>query len=125
MKQLCLTPLLAMPEYGRGVYFSSRRSFSELFFGWPADITSRSSPSSMQKLKFVDQLQGTEDVIFKLFKKKFNSIDTTHLERWIQPENTDWRQQRAEDVLEWADLHMSEGTWPREDYREMVEFTVS
>ena len=68
---------------------------------------------------------GPEDVLFKLFKKKFNLIDTTHLEGWIWPANTDWRHQRAEDVLEWADLHMSQGTWPREDYREMVELTVS
>ena len=68
---------------------------------------------------------GPDDVLFKLFKKKFNLIDTTQLERWIWPANTDWRHQRAEDVLEWADLHMSQGTWPREDYREMVELTVS
>ena len=68
---------------------------------------------------------GPDDVLFKLFKKKFNLIDITQLERWIWPANTDWRHQRAEDVLEWADLHMSQGTWPREDYREMVELTVS
>ena len=71
LKQLCLTLLLAIPEYGRGVYFSLRRSFSELFFGWPADITPRSSSSNMQTLKFVDQLQGQKT--FSLSSLRRNS----------------------------------------------------
>ena len=35
-----------------------------------------------------------------------------------------FRYRRAADVLQWADAHMEVATWPREDYRELVELTV-
>ena len=44
---------------------------------------------------------------------------------WEWPDNlNDWRHQRANDVLLWADYHMQHATWPREDYRAQLEFVV-
>ena len=68
---------------------------------------------------------GPDDVLFKLFKKNFHLMDLTQLQLWTMPANAnDWRRKRAADVLAWANRHMCEGTWPREDYRELVELTV-
>ena len=36
----------------------------------------------------------------------------------------DWLHQRGSEVLEWTVMHMQLATWPREDYRELIELTV-
>ena len=44
---------------------------------------------------------------------------------WTWPAHTlDWRHQKADKVLKWADDHMQKATWPREDYRELLELVV-
>ena len=46
-------------------------------------------------------------------------------EIWVWHNHGDWSFQRASvDVLTWADYHMQEGTWPREDYREQLKLLV-
>ena len=47
------------------------------------------------------------------------------LRLWTWPVNQDdWRLQRAEEVLTWATTHMEIGTFPREDYRELIELVA-
>ena len=65
-----------------------------------------------------------EDPLFTKFRKTFSVIDRDAREVWVWPDDGDWRYQRALDVLTWADYHMREGTWPREDYRELLELVV-
>ena len=62
-----------------------------------------------------------EDPLFTKFRKTFGFIDRDTREVWVWPNHGDWRYQRASDVLTWANYHMQEGTWPREDYRELLE----
>ena len=65
-----------------------------------------------------------EDPLFSKFRKQFKFIDTDLKHVWVWPDESDWRHQRATDILEWAEHHMKQGTWPREDYRELLELTV-
>ena len=65
-----------------------------------------------------------EDPLFAKFRKKFGYIDVDVKHVWIWPEENDCRHQRASDVLAWAERHMRNGTWAREDYRELLELTV-
>ena len=65
-----------------------------------------------------------EDPLFTKFRKTFGFIDRDTREVWVWPNHGDWRYQRASDVLTWANYHMQEGTWPREDYRELLELVI-
>ena len=48
-----------------------------------------------------------------------------HRSLWKWPGNMeDWRYQKANEILIWADYHMENATWPREDYRELLELVV-
>ena len=68
---------------------------------------------------------GPDDKIFKEFKKQWNSIDLEERDLWTWPDNiNDWRYVRANEVLIWAESHMRNATWPREDYRELLELVV-
>ena len=68
--------------------------------------------------------KAPEDKLFSKFKKVFSFISLNEKVFWQWPQDHDWRYQRASDVLEWAEMHMRLGTWPREDYRELLEVTV-
>lgn len=57
--------------------------------------------------------------------EKFGFIYLDDRTLWKWPNSAqDWRHQRASDVLIWADEHMKKATWPREDYRELLELVV-
>ena len=43
--------------------------------------------------------------------------------KWID-NMEDWRYQKANEILIWADYHRENATWPREDYRELLELVV-
>ena len=63
-----------------------------------------------------------DDPMFKAFREGFSSIDVERRAPWEWPNDpNDWRHSRASDVLEWAHKHMEIATWPREDYRELIE----
>ena len=48
-----------------------------------------------------------EDKLFKQFKKQFPSFDLADRSLWDWPDNVnDWRYERADEVLLWADHHM-------------------
>lgn len=68
--------------------------------------------------------KAPEDPLFSRFRKVFSFIDVEAKEVWEWPDTNDWRHERATDVLTWAENHMELGTWPREDYRELLELTV-
>ena len=68
--------------------------------------------------------KAPEDQLFIKFEKAFTFIDKDLKQTWVWPSRNDWRYQRASDVLEWAEHHMRFNTWPREDYRELLELTV-
>ena len=68
--------------------------------------------------------KAPEDSLFSKFRRHYASIDIQVKEVWLWPDESDWRHQRASDVLAWAEYHMRLGTWPREDYRELLEVTV-
>lgn len=69
--------------------------------------------------------KGPEDSLFKEFKKLFGFINLEERTPWKWPSSIrDWRHQRAKEVLIWAENHMEKATWPREDYRELLELVV-
>ena len=70
--------------------------------------------------------KGPDDSLFKEFKKFFGFINLDIRLAWVRPNSVrDWRSQRANEVLLWADQHMEKMTWPREDYRELLELVVT
>ena len=69
--------------------------------------------------------KGPDDPLFKRFQEIFENLQIENRTTWEWPEDSnDWRHQRATSVLSWADKHMQEATWPREDYRELLELVV-
>ena len=69
--------------------------------------------------------KGPDDPLFKRFKEIFENLEIENRTTWEWPEDSnDWRHQRATAVLSWADKHMQLATWPREDYRELLELVV-
>ena len=65
------------------------------------------------------------DPLFKDFKTDFDFIDLEKRTLWNWPvDQNDWRFQRASEVLEWATMHMEIATFPREDYRELIELVT-
>ena len=65
------------------------------------------------------------DPLFKDFKQVFGFINIEERTLWAWPVNQDdWRFQRADEVLVWATKHMEVGTFPREDYRELIELVA-
>ena len=70
--------------------------------------------------------KGPDDSLFKEFKSFFGFIDLDKRSLWVWPGSIrDWRSRRAKEVLLWADDHMQNATWPREDYRELLELVVT
>ena len=70
--------------------------------------------------------KGPDDPLFKEFKNFFGFIDLDKRLVWVRPNSVrDWRSRRADEVLHWADQHMEKATWPREDYRELLELVVT
>ena len=67
---------------------------------------------------------GPDDPLFKRFKERFGFIAHEDWNVWNWPNDDDWRHQKAEQVLAWANTHMEHGTWPREDCRELLELVV-
>ena len=69
--------------------------------------------------------KGPDDPLFKEFKAFFGFINLDNRTVWKWPTSVrDRRHQRAGDILVWADRHMQRATWPREDYRELLELEV-
>lgn len=70
--------------------------------------------------------KGPDDTLFKDFKNFFSFIEVTKWSIWTRPNSIrDWRCRRADEVLVWANEHMENTTWPREDYRELLELVVT
>ena len=65
-----------------------------------------------------------DDPLFKRFKERFGCIALEDRNMWNWPNDDDWRHQKAEQVLAWANTRMEHETWPREDYRELLELVV-
>ena len=52
-------------------------------------------------------------------------MDRSSLVLWKWPDDSDsFLFKQAEKILEWAEERMVNGTFPREDYRELLELTV-
>ena len=70
--------------------------------------------------------KGPDGSLFMEFKAFFGFINLDNRTVWKWPTSVrDWRHQRVGDILVWADRHMQRATWPREDYRELLELVVS
>ena len=72
--------------------------------------------------------KSPEEKLFKHFKENFHFLDTTQLQRyqWIGDENSPtgpyhFSTEMAMDVRSWAEACCIHGTFPREDYRELLE----
>ena len=66
-----------------------------------------------------------DDPLFKELQKFFGFIDLDKMTLWKWPKTArDWRHRRANEVLLWTDHHMQKATWPREDYRELLELVT-
>ena len=71
------------------------------------------------------ETKGPDDPLFKELQKLFSFIDLDKRTLWKWPKTArDWRHRRANEVLLWADHHMQKATWPREDYRELLELVT-
>ena len=71
------------------------------------------------------ETDGPDDKLFKTFKKQFPAFDLVERSVWEWPDNiNDWRHEKAREVLLWAEFHMQHATWPREDYRELLELVT-
>ena len=69
---------------------------------------------------------GPVDPLFKKFKDQFDSlvVNNDELRKWQWPITDNFLHQQATEVLEWANQHMLSATFPREDYRELLELLV-
>lgn len=72
---------------------------------------------------------GPTDPAFEMFKKKFGFIPLHHFHLWEWPD--DFPSQpftflvnRALQVREWGEHHLLNGTFGRDDYRELCELMV-
>ena len=68
---------------------------------------------------------GPEDVLFKKFQKEWEMLDqdssNLNLFEWPEKSTDLWYQ--ADNVFKWAKDCLTKNTFPREDYREMIELT--
>ena len=76
----------------------------------------------------VGSTKSPEEKLFKLFKENFHKIDPTVVQvyRWEGDEVSPtgpykFTTERAKDVKEWAEQCCLNGSFPREDYRELLE----
>ena len=60
--------------------------------------------------------------MFQRLASKFTLVDLDKRDVW--PRATDWRAEKADAVLEWANERMGKGTWPWEDYKELLELVI-
>ena len=72
---------------------------------------------------------NTQDPGVKLFrrlKSEWNSLelDYTRLIKFDYAESSSWLCDQARDVLGWAEEHYMMGTWPRNDYKELLELVI-
>ena len=72
---------------------------------------------------------NTKDSGVKLFRRlraEWNSleIDYSKLNKFDYTNSLPWLHRKAEEVLIWAEVHYKKGTWPRDDYRELLELTI-
>ena len=72
--------------------------------------------------------KSPEETLFKLFKENFNFLDTTQLQKyqWVGDESSPtgpyhFNTEMALEVRSWAESCCIHGTFPREDYRELLE----
>ena len=63
---------------------------------------------------------------FKKLKDAWNSmdIDYSNLVKFDWTYADDWLCEKAKDTLEWAMHHLEKGTWPRDDYKELVQLMI-
>ena len=62
--------------------------------------------------------KGPDDSLFKEFKEQFSFLNLDEKSLWKWPTDVhDWRFQKASEIMQWADNHMKNATWPQEDYR--------
>ena len=67
--------------------------------------------------------KGPDDPLFKRFKEKFGYLDLSSRKVWKWL-SRGWRCEKANQVLQCGDRMMQQGTWDREDYRELLELVV-
>ena len=72
--------------------------------------------------------KSPEETLFKHFKENFNFLDTTQLQKyqWVGDESSPtgpyhFNTEMALEVRSWAESCCIHGTFPREDYRELLE----
>ena len=86
--------------------------------------------SELHIMKAVQTVTGsTKDPgvsLFRCLKKEWNEleIDLENLVKMRIEELEHNLQSEAKSVLQWATDHLKEGTWPRDDYREMLELLI-
>ena len=52
------------------------------------------------------------------------SKDSTNLKKFDYTNSNPWLCKQAREVLSWAEEHWRKGTWPRDDYRELLELVI-
>ena len=78
----------------------------------------------------VEAVTGTtKDPGVKLFRRLRSewtsmSINYSTLKRFDYTNSSSWLCTQAKDVLAWAEVHLEKGTWPRDDYRELLELVI-
>lgn len=72
--------------------------------------------------------RGPTDPMFERFRNSFNNIQRNNLKLWDQARDDTrpftWLKNEADRVLVWGRHHLLTATFPREDYRELLELTV-
>ena len=67
--------------------------------------------------------KGPDDPLFKRFKEKFGFLNLSSRKVWKWP-SRGCRCEKANQVLQWGDRMIQQGTWAIEDYRELLELVV-
>ena len=70
-----------------------------------------------------EEVRGPDDPLFERFKEKFGFLDYSSRKVCKWP-SRGWRCEKANQVLQWGDRVMQQGTWDREDYRKLLELVV-
>ena len=71
-------------------------------------------------------LTGPADPLYKPFQAAFNHMVLGQWTTWNWPRNhQDWKFQRGEQLLLLFHRWMTNNTFPREDYRELLELAVT
>ena len=64
--------------------------------------------------------------LFRRLKAEWNKleIDYSKLTKFDYKNSKPWLCKQAEEVLAWAEDHRKKGTWPRSDYKELLELVI-